>query len=154
MNIVEMEKPLGVIASLGGQTAINLAEPSPKNAAYYNYFTTLLLSNERKTKYSFEEIMEELDIPQPKGKAVTNIEDGVNAADEIGYPVLVRPSYVLGGEQCRLWLTNHHARYLKTAVKINEISLYWLINISKVKKWKWMPFVMVPAYSFRALWNW
>ena len=65
--------------------------------------------------------MSELAIPQPKGRAVTNIEEGVKAANEIGYPVLVRPSFVLGGRAMQIVAKEEHLRhYLKTAVEIDE----------------------------------
>ena len=120
MNIIELEKPMGVIASLGGQTAINLAEPLMKRGV--KIIGTDCAAIERaENRDSFEKILEELDIPQPPGKAVTNIEDGIRAAEEIGYPVLVRPSYVLGGRAMQI-VTNEEQlrRYLKTAVEIDE----------------------------------
>ena len=120
MNIVEMEQPLGVIASLGGQTAINLAQPLMERGV--KIIGTDVAAIERaENRDSFEKIMEELHIPQPKGQAVTNIEDGVKTAEEIGYPVLVRPSYVLGGRAMQIVANEESLRsYLKTAVKINE----------------------------------
>ena len=120
MNIVELEQPLGVIASLGGQTAINLAQPLMERGV--KIIGTDVAAIERaENRDSFEKIMEELHIPQPKGQAVTNIEDGVKAAEEIGYPVLVRPSYVLGGRAMQIVANEESLRtYLKTAVKINE----------------------------------
>ena len=120
MNIVELEKPTGVIASLGGQTAINLAEPLKKRGV--KIIGTDVLAIERaENRDSFEKIMTELKIPQPKGHAVTNIEDGVLAAKEIGYPVLVRPSYVLGGRAMQIVADEKSLRrYLKTAVEIDE----------------------------------
>lgn len=120
MNIVELEQPLGVIASLGGQTAINLAQPLMERGV--KIIGTDVAAIERaENRDSFEKIMEELHIPQPKGRAVTNIEDGVKAAEEIGYPVLVRPSYVLGGRAMQIVANEESLRsYLKTAVKINE----------------------------------
>ena len=120
MNIVELEKPMGVIASLGGQTAINLAEPLMKRGV--KIIGTDCEAIERaENRDSFEKVMEELKIPQPKGKAVTNIEDGVAAAEDIGYPVLVRPSYVLGGRAMQI-VANEEGlrRYLKTAVEVDE----------------------------------
>ncbi len=120
MNIVELEKPMGVIACLGGQTAINLAEPLEKRGV--KIIGTDVLAIERaENRDSFEHIMNELKIPQPKGRAVTKIEDGVMAASEIGYPVLVRPSYVLGGRAMQI-VNNEEGlrRYLKTAVEIDE----------------------------------
>ena len=120
MNIIEMEKPEGVIASLGGQTAINLAEPLAKRGV--KIIGTDCDAIERaENRDSFEKILKELNIPQPQGKAVTAIEDGVKAAAEIGYPVLVRPSFVLGGRAMQIVATEEQLRhYLKTAVEIDE----------------------------------
>ena len=120
MNIVELEKPIGVIASLGGQTAINLAEPLMKRGVKI-IGTDCDAIDKAENRDSFEKIMEQLKIPQPKGKAVTNIQDGVDAAEEIGYPVLVRPSYVLGGRAMQIVADEKALRqYLKTAVEIDE----------------------------------
>ena len=120
MNIIEFEKPEGVIASLGGQTAINLAEPL--RARGVKIIGTDCLAIERaENRDSFEKVLEELNIPQPKGKAVTKIEDGIKAASEIGYPVLVRPSFVLGGRAMQIVGNEDQLRhYLKTAVEIDE----------------------------------
>ncbi|MBO5927293.1 MAG: carbamoyl-phosphate synthase large subunit, partial [Clostridia bacterium] len=120
MNIIELEKPEGVIASLGGQTAINLAEPLMKRGV--KIIGTDCDAIERaENRDSFEKILKELNIPQPQGRAVTNIEDGVKAASEIGYPVLVRPSFVLGGRAMQIVAGEEQLRrYLKTAVEIDE----------------------------------
>ncbi len=120
MNIIEFEKPEGVIATLGGQTAINLAEPLMERGA--KLIGTDCAAIERaENRDSFEKILEELNIPQPKGKAVTKIEDGIKAAAEIGYPVLVRPSFVLGGRAMQIVANEQQLRnYLKTAVEIDE----------------------------------
>ncbi len=120
MNIIELEKPLGVITSLGGQTAINLAQSLMERGV--KIIGTDFDAIERaENRDAFEKIMEELQIPQPKGRAVTNIEDGVKAAEEIGYPVLVRPSYVLGGRAMQIVACEQSLRtYLKNAVEINE----------------------------------
>ncbi len=120
MNIIEFEKPIGVIASLGGQTAINLAEPLMKRGV--KIIGTDCEAIERaENRDSFEKILEELNIPQPQGKAVTKIEDGIKAASEIGYPVLVRPSFVLGGTAMQIVANEEQLRqYLKTAVEIDE----------------------------------
>ncbi len=120
MNIIEFEKPEGVIASLGGQTAINLAEPLMKRGV--KIIGTDCDAIERaENRDSFEKILRDLDIPQPKGKAVTKIEDGIAAAKEIGYPVLVRPSFVLGGRAMQIVANEEQLRhYLKTAVEIDE----------------------------------
>ncbi len=120
MNIIEFEKPEGVIASLGGQTAINLAEPL--RARGVKIIGTDCLAIERaENRDSFEKVLEDLKIPQPQGKAVTKIEDGIRAAAEIGYPVLVRPSFVLGGRAMQIVGNEEQLRhYLKTAVEIDE----------------------------------
>ena len=119
MNIIELEKPLGVIASLGGQTAINLADKL--QARGVKIIGTDVDAIERaENRDSFEKIMNELKIPQPNGQAVTNIEDGVKAAGAIGYPVLVRPSYVLGGRAMQIVNDEQSLRhYLKTAVEVD-----------------------------------
>lgn len=120
MNIIEFEQPEGVIASLGGQTAINLAEPLRERGVKI-IGTDCDAIARAENRESFERILHELDIPQPKGRAVTNIEDGVKAANEIGYPVLVRPSFVLGGRAMQLVANEEQIRqYLKTAVEIDE----------------------------------
>ena len=120
MNIIEFEKPMGVIASLGGQTAINLAEPLMRRGV--KIIGTDCQAIERaENRDSFEKILQNLNIPQPQGRAVTKIEDGISAAAEIGYPVLVRPSFVLGGRAMQIVANEEQLRqYLKTAVEIDE----------------------------------
>ena len=119
MNIIEMEKPIGVIASLGGQTAINLAEPLRKRGVKI-VGTDCEAIERAENRDSFEKVLRDLNIPQPKGRAVTNIEDGISAASEIGYPVLVRPSFVLGGRAMQIVANEDQLRhYLKTAVEID-----------------------------------
>ena len=119
MAIIDFEKPEGVIASLGGQTAINLAEPLMERGV--KIIGTDCAAIERaENRDSFEKILEDLNIPQPQGRAVTHIEDGVKAAGEIGYPVLVRPSFVLGGRAMQIVGDEEQLRhYLRTAVEID-----------------------------------
>ena len=120
MNIVEFENPEGVIASLGGQTAINLAEPLDKRGVKI-IGTDCAAIDRAENRDAFEKILKELNIPQPQGRAVTKIEDGIKAASEIGYPVLVRPSFVLGGRAMQIVADEKQLRhYLKTAVEIDE----------------------------------
>ena len=120
MNIIEYERPEGVIASLGGQTAINLAQPLA-NRGVKIIGTDCLAIERAENRDSFEKILEHLHIPQPTGKAVTKIEDGIAAANQIGYPVLVRPSFVLGGRAMQIVANEEQLRhYLKTAVEIDE----------------------------------
>ncbi|MBQ2746854.1 MAG: carbamoyl-phosphate synthase large subunit, partial [Firmicutes bacterium] len=120
MNIIDFEKPEGVIASLGGQTAINLAQPLMDRGVKI-IGTDCAAIEKAENRDSFEKVLEELGIPQPPGKAVTNIEDGVKTADTIGYPVLVRPSFVLGGRAMQIVANEAQLRkYLQTAVEIDE----------------------------------
>ena len=119
MAILDFEKPEGVIASLGGQTAINLAQPLMDRGV--KIIGTDCAAIERaENRDSFEKILLDLNIPQPVGTAVTNIEDGVAAAERIGYPVLVRPSFVLGGRAMEIVANEEMLRhYLKSAVEID-----------------------------------
>ena len=120
MNIVEFEKPEGVVASLGGQTAINLAQPLHDRGVKI-IGTDCAAIDRAEDRNAFENLLNELDIPRAKGKAVTKIEDGISAAAEIGYPVLVRPSFVLGGRAMQIVANEEQLRhYLKTAVEIDE----------------------------------
>ena len=120
MAIIDFENPEGVIATLGGQTAINLAEPLMKRGVKL-IGTDCEAIDRAENRDRFEKVLEELGIPQPPGRAVTKIEDGVRAASEIGYPVLVRPSFVLGGRAMQIVGDENQLRqYLKTAVEIDE----------------------------------
>lgn len=120
MAIIDFEKPEGVIASLGGQTAINLAHPLMDRGVKI-IGTDCDAIEKAENRDSFEKILKDLNIPQPTGKAVTNIEDGLKAANEIGYPVLVRPSFVLGGRAMQIVSKDEDLKhYLKTAVEIDE----------------------------------
>lgn len=120
MNIIELEHPEGIVASLGGQTAINLAKPLMERGVKI-IGTDCDAIEKAENRDAFEKIMNELSIPQPKGQAVTTIEDGVRVANEIGYPVLVRPSYVLGGRAMQIVAGDASLRqYLKSAVEIDK----------------------------------
>lgn len=120
MNVIELEQPDGVIATLGGQTAVNLAGPLARLGV--SLIGTGCEAIERaEDRDLFEKLLEQLSIPQAAGRAVTAIEDGVRAAEEIGYPVLVRPSFVLGGRAMQIVAKEEQLRqYLKTAVEIDE----------------------------------
>jgi len=101
LNIVDVEKPEGVIVQLGGQTAINLADSLAKNGVNILGTSTQAIDN-AENRDNFEKILTSLNIKQPKGQAISKVEDGVNIANELGYPVLVRPSFVLGGQAMRI----------------------------------------------------
>ena len=120
MNIIDLEKPEGVITSLGGQTAVNLAEPLMKRGVKL-IGTDCEAIFRAEDRDAFENVIQSLDIPHPKGVAVTDIESGVKAAEKIGYPVLVRPSFVLGGRAMEIVANEEMLRhYLKTAVEVDE----------------------------------
>ncbi|MBQ9360751.1 MAG: carbamoyl-phosphate synthase large subunit [Lachnospiraceae bacterium] len=120
MNVIEMEKPEGVIATLGGQTAINLAEPLRKRGVRI-IGTDCDAIDRAEDREQFERLLESLGIPQPKGHAVTSIEAGIKAAGDIGYPVLVRPSFVLGGRAMQIVGKEEElTEYLRNAVEVNE----------------------------------
>ena len=120
MNVIDLEQPEGVIATLGGQTAINLAQPLAQRGVKI-IGTDCDAIEKAENRDAFEKLLSDLNIPQPKGRAVTSIEAGVKAAEEIGYPVLVRPSFVLGGRAMQIVAKEEALRsYLKTAVEIDE----------------------------------
>ena len=120
MNIIELEQPEGVIATLGGQTAINLADPL-KERGVKIIGTDCDAIDRAENRDLFEKLLLSLHIPQPRGEAVTSIETGMEAARRIGYPVLVRPSFVLGGRAMQIVGKEKDMRdYLKTAVEVDE----------------------------------
>ncbi|MFS0643554.1 carbamoyl-phosphate synthase large subunit [Siminovitchia sp. 179-K 8D1 HS] len=119
MHIIDLEQPIGVVVQFGGQTAINLAAKLAERGV--NILGTSLESLDRaEDRDKFEQALAELNIPQPKGKTAFSVEEAVNIAAEIGYPVLVRPSYVLGGRAMEIvYEENELLHYMENAVKIN-----------------------------------
>ncbi|EOS57920.1 carbamoyl-phosphate synthase large subunit [Paenibacillus barengoltzii] len=119
MNVIEEEKPVGVIVQFGGQTAINLA--APLQAAGVRILGTSLESiDEAEDRKKFEALLSKLGIAQPKGSTVTSVEEAVGTAQALGYPVLVRPSYVLGGRAMEIVYSDQELlRYMEEAVNIN-----------------------------------
>ena len=117
MHIIDLEQPKGVVVQFGGQTAINLADKL--EARGVKILGTSLDSIDRaESRDRFEEALHELNIPQPLGKTATNTEDAVKIAESIGYPVLVRPSYVLGGRAMQIvYSTDEIKHYMETAVE-------------------------------------
>ncbi|MBB6729595.1 carbamoyl-phosphate synthase large subunit [Cohnella zeiphila] len=119
MNVIEQEQPIGVIVQFGGQTAINLAGPLAK-AGVRILGTSLDSIDEAEDRKRFEALLRRLEIRQPKGSTVTSVDEAVGTARELGYPVLVRPSYVLGGRAMEIVYSDEELlSYMKVAVKIN-----------------------------------
>jgi len=119
LNVIEKEKPEGVIVQFGGQTAINLAAGLAK-AGVKILGTSLDNIDEAEDRERFEKLLTRLNIAQPKGKTVFSVEEAVTVASELGYPVLVRPSYVLGGRAMEIVYNEKELlSYMKEAVKIN-----------------------------------
>ena len=119
-NIIDLEQPLGVVTSLGGQTAVNLAEPLAARGVKILGTSpeAMFLAEDRD---AFEGVIQKLGIPHPVGRAVTSIPEGMKAAEEIGYPVLVRPSFVLGGRAMEIVANEKMlAHYLQNAVEVDE----------------------------------
>lgn len=120
MNIIALEKPEGAIVTLGGQTAVNLANELAARGVNI-IGTDVDAINRAEDRDEFDQLLCKLDIEKPAGHAVTNIEDGVSVATKIGYPVLVRPSFVLGGRAMRIVANEEQLRqYLKEAVEVDE----------------------------------
>ncbi len=120
MNIIHLENPEGVIVTLGGQTAVNLAESLDKRGVKI-IGTDCKAIDIAEDRGLFNDMLRSLDIPNPKGETVTKIEDGVSSAERIGYPVLVRPSFVLGGRAMEIVANETMLRkYLKNAVEVDE----------------------------------
>ncbi len=119
MNIIHLENPEGVVATLGGQTAVNLAEPLTRRGVKI-IGTDCDAIEKAENRDAFDALIKDLEIPNPKGEAVTDIEGGVEAARRIGYPVLVRPSFVLGGRAMEIVANEKMLRhYLNNAVKVD-----------------------------------
>ena len=120
MHIVELEDPLGVIVQFGGQTAINLADSLERHGVKI-LGTTLESIDWAEDRHEFEKMLKKLDIPQPEGETAVTVDEALIIANRIGYPVLVRPSYVLGGRAMEIVHDDDELRvYMATAVK--EIS--------------------------------
>ncbi len=120
MNIIDKENPQGVIVTLGGQTAVNLAIPLAERGVPI-IGTDAEAIDRAEDRDLFEKLLKDLNIPQPKGEAVTSVEAGIEVAERIGYPVLVRPSFVLGGRAMQIVAkAKDMEHYLHTAVEVDE----------------------------------
>lgn len=119
MHIIDLENPKGVVVQFGGQTAINLA--AGLEARGVTIIGTSLDDIDRaENRDRFEQALNELKIPMPKGRTATSVEDAITIAEDIGYPVLVRPSYVLGGRAMEIVESQAELKhYMTNAVKVN-----------------------------------
>ncbi len=118
LNIIDKEKPEGVIVQFGGQTAINLAE-SLQKAGVRVFGTSVDDIDRAEDRERFDEVLTQTKIPRPRGISVTNLEDAIHGASDIGYPVMVRPSYVLGGRAMEIVYNEDELRdYMSRAVKV------------------------------------
>lgn len=119
MNVIEQENPIGVIVQFGGQTAINLAAPLSK-AGVRILGSSLESIDAAEDRKKFEALLRGLNIAQPEGKTVISVDEAVVTAQGLGYPVLVRPSYVLGGRAMEIVYSDEELlNYMEVAVKIN-----------------------------------
>ncbi|MFP3418870.1 MULTISPECIES: carbamoyl-phosphate synthase (glutamine-hydrolyzing) large subunit [Bacillus] len=119
MHIIDLEKPEGVVVQFGGQTAINLADEL-SNRGVKILGTSLEDLDRAENRDKFEQTLETLGVPQPKGKTATSVPEAVAIANQIGYPVLVRPSYVLGGRAMEIvYQEEELLHYMENAVKVN-----------------------------------
>lgn len=117
MHIVDLEQPKGVVVQFGGQTAINLAAGLEERGVKI-LGTTLEDIDRAENRNKFEAALHEIDIPQPLGKTAVSVEEATTIANEIGYPVLVRPSYVLGGRAMQIVYTEDEIKhYMENAVE-------------------------------------
>lgn len=117
MNIIQLEQPKGVVVQFGGQTAINLADKLAKLGVQI-LGTTLEDLNRAEDRKEFEALLNRIQVPQPKGKTATSAKEALDNAREIGYPVVVRPSYVLGGRAMEIVYSDVELEnYMNEAVK-------------------------------------
>ncbi|WP_066066604.1 carbamoyl-phosphate synthase large subunit [Neobacillus soli] len=119
MSIIELENPIGVVVQFGGQTAINLAAKLAENGVEI-LGTSLEDLDRAEDRNKFEQALGQLKIPQPLGKTALSVEESLIIAEEICYPVLIRPSYVLGGRAMEIvYHEEELIHYMESAVKIN-----------------------------------
>ncbi len=119
LNVIEYEKPDGVILQFGGQTAINLAKPLHAMGIPIlgSDFKSIDISEDRD---KFEHMLRQLNIPKPAGRAIFGIDEALEVAEEVGYPVLVRPSYVLGGRAMEIvYSEDELVTYMKYAQEVS-----------------------------------
>ncbi|MGZ4864390.1 MAG: carbamoyl-phosphate synthase large subunit [Halobacteriota archaeon] len=126
MNIIEIERPRGVLVQFGGQTSVNLAIPLEKEIKRRGLPTKILGTSPdsidiAEDRDRFSQLLKQLDIPQPESGSATSREDAIRIARGIGFPLLVRPSYVLGGRAMEIvYDESELARYIEEAVRVSR----------------------------------
>jgi carbamoyl-phosphate synthase large subunit len=119
LHVIEKERPMGVIVQFGGQTSLNLARDL-KEAGIPILGTSLAAIDRAEDREKFEQLLQQVDMPQPPGAAVTSVDQAVDVTQKLGFPVLVRPSYVLGGRAMEIVYSVDELRaYMEAAVKVN-----------------------------------
>jgi len=117
MHIVDLEKPIGVVVQFGGQTAINLADKLAANGVKI-LGTSLEDIDRAENRDKFEQALRELNIPQPAGETAVSTEEALAIGKKLGFPVLVRPSYVLGGRAMEIVYNEQELEhYMENAVE-------------------------------------
>jgi len=120
LNVIDVEQPMGVVVQFGGQTAINLAQPLVDNGVHI-LGTTVEDLNRAEDREAFDQVIKSLQLPQPVGKTATTVAGALAAAQMIGYPVLIRPSYVLGGRAMEIIASDDELQdYMQRAVKVSN----------------------------------
>ena len=120
LNVIELEKPVGVIVQFGGQTAINLAKPLADHGIKI-LGTSVADVNRAEDRDEFDKVIKALAIPQPAGDTASDEATALAIADKLGYPVLVRPSYVLGGRAMEIVKKRTDLDYyMHNAVKVSH----------------------------------
>ena len=120
LNVVDLEQPIGIVVQFGGQTAINLAQPLVENGVHI-LGTTVEDLNRAEDREAFDQVIKQLQLPQPLGRTATTVEGALAAAQEVGYPVLIRPSYVLGGRAMEIVASDDELKdYMQRAVKVSN----------------------------------
>ncbi|KGX93236.1 carbamoyl phosphate synthase large subunit [Pontibacillus halophilus JSM 076056 = DSM 19796] len=120
MHVIHLEKPMGVVVQFGGQTAINLAEGLSRRGV--RILGTSLQSIDRaEDRDKFEHTLKQLGIPQPEGVFATSSQEALTSAKSLGFPLVVRPSYVLGGRAMEIVYEQRELeRYIENAVRVHK----------------------------------
>ena len=152
-NIVRLENPDGAVVQFGGQTAIKLTEAIMKMGVPI-LGTSSDDVDAAEDRERFDEILEQCKIPRPAGTTVFTTEEALQAANELGYPVLVRPSYVLGGQGMQIAVNDGDIVEFMAIINRDVRSIrFWLINIWSARKWKWTAYATARISSSPVLWN-